>query len=42
MFCEHASFVSTIESKKIEESLKDADWIMAMQEELNNFIRNDV
>jgi hypothetical protein len=34
--------VSTIEPKKIEEALKDADWIMAMQEELNNFTRNDV
>jgi hypothetical protein len=42
MFCEHGSFVSTIEPKKIEEALKDADWIMAMQEELNNFTRNDV
>jgi hypothetical protein len=42
MFYEHASFMSTIEPKKIEEALRDADWIMAMQEELNNFIRNDV
>jgi hypothetical protein len=42
MFCEHASFVSTLEPNKIEEALRDADWIMAMQEELNNFIRNDV
>jgi hypothetical protein len=42
MFCEHASFLSTIEPKKIEEALRDADWIMAMQEELNNFTRNDV
>jgi hypothetical protein len=42
MFCEHASFVSTIEPKKIEEALRDANWIMAMQEELNNFTRNDV
>jgi hypothetical protein len=33
--------VSTIEPKKIEEALRDADWIMAMQE-LNNFTRNDV
>jgi hypothetical protein len=30
MFCEHASFVSTIEPKKIEEALRDANWIMAM------------
>jgi hypothetical protein len=42
MFCEHALFVSTIEPKKIEQALRDTDWIMAMQEELNNFIRNDV
>jgi hypothetical protein len=42
MFCEHASFVSTIEPKKIEEALRDADWIMAMQEELSNFTTNDV
>jgi hypothetical protein len=42
MFYEHASFVSTTEPKKIEEALRDTDWIMAMQEELNNFTRNDV
>jgi hypothetical protein len=41
-FCEHFSFLSFIESKKIEESLKDADWVNAMHEELNNFIRNQV
>jgi hypothetical protein len=34
--------MSTIELKKIEEALRDADWIMAMQEELNNFTRNDI
>jgi hypothetical protein len=27
MFCEHASFVPTIEAKKIEEALRDADWM---------------
>jgi transposase InsO family protein len=42
MICEHASFVSMKEPKKIDEALKDADWIMAMQDELNNFTRNDV
>jgi hypothetical protein len=26
----------------IEEALKDPDWLLAMQEELNNFTRNDV
>jgi hypothetical protein len=42
MVCEYASFVSTKEPKKVEEALDDADWIMAMQEELNNFTKNDV
>jgi hypothetical protein len=26
-FCEHFSFVSSIESKKIDEALKDVDWV---------------
>jgi len=30
------------EPKTIEEALRDADWIIAMQEELNNFSRNQV
>jgi hypothetical protein len=41
-FYEHFSFVSFIESKKIDEALKDVDWVNAMHEELNNFIRNQV
>jgi hypothetical protein len=41
-FCEHYSFVSQEEPKKIEEALMDADWINAMHEELNNFERNQV
>ena len=41
-FCEHFSFVSSIEPKKIDEVLKDVDWFNAMQEELNNFTRNQV
>jgi hypothetical protein len=41
-FCEHYSFVSSIESKKIDEALKDIDWVNAMHEELNNFTRNQV
>jgi hypothetical protein len=41
-FYEHFSFVSFLEPKKIEEPLRDVDWINAMHEELNNFIRNQV
>ena len=41
-FCEHFSFVSSIEPKKIEEALMDVDWVNKMQEELNNFTRNQV
>jgi hypothetical protein len=42
LYCEHFSFVSFIEPRKIEEALRDADWMNAMHEELNNFIRNQV
>jgi hypothetical protein len=41
-FCEHYSFVSSIEPYRIEDALKDPDWVVAMQEELNNFTRNEV
>jgi hypothetical protein len=41
-FCEHYSFVSSIEPHKVEDALKDSDWVLAMQEELNNFTRNEV
>jgi hypothetical protein len=41
-FCEHYSFVSSIEPYKIDDALRDPDWVMAMQEELNNFTRNEV
>jgi hypothetical protein len=41
-FYEHFSFVSSIEPKKIDEALKDVDWVNAMHEELNNFKRNQV
>jgi hypothetical protein len=41
-FCEHYSFVSSIESFSAEEALQDLDWVLAMQEELNNFKGNEV
>jgi hypothetical protein len=41
-FCEHYSFVSSIEPFRVEEALQDPDWVLAMQEELNNFKRNEV
>ena len=41
-FCEHFSFVSSTKSNKIDEALKDVDWVNAMHQELNNFTRNQV
>jgi hypothetical protein len=41
-FYEHFLFMPSIESKKIDEALKDVDWVNAMHEELNNFKRNQV
>jgi hypothetical protein len=41
-FCEHYSFVSSIEPYRVDDALKDLDWVLAMQEELNNFTRNEV
>jgi hypothetical protein len=40
--CEHYSFVSSLEPFRVEEALHDPDWVLAMQEELNNFKRNEV
>jgi hypothetical protein len=31
-----------LEPLRVEDALGDADWVMAMQEELNNFTRNEV
>jgi hypothetical protein len=42
IFCENCSFVSSIEPFRVEEALQDPDWVLAMQEELNNFKRNEV
>jgi hypothetical protein len=41
-FCEHYSFISPFEPFKIEDILRDPDWVVAMQKELNNFKRNEV
>ena len=41
-FCEHFSFVSSIEPNRVDEALNDADWVNSMHEELNNFTRNEV
>jgi hypothetical protein len=41
-FCEHYSFVSSIVPFRVEEALQDPDRVLAMQEELNNFNRNEV
>ena len=41
-FCQFYSFVSSLEPLKVAQALEDLDWIMAMQEELNNFEINQV
>jgi hypothetical protein len=41
-FCEHYSFMPSIEPYRVEDALRDLDWVLAMQEELNNFTRNEV
>ncbi|GJX57083.1 retrovirus-related pol polyprotein from transposon TNT 1-94 [Tanacetum coccineum] len=35
-------FISTMEPKNVNEALGDESWVIAMQEELNQFIANDV
>ena len=40
-FCAHFTFLSTLETKN-HEALKDSEWIVAMQDELNEFERNKV
>jgi hypothetical protein len=41
-FCEHYSFISSFEPLKVEDALRDLNWVVAIQEELNNFKRNKV
>jgi hypothetical protein len=36
-FCVHYSFVSSIEPFRVEEAMQDPDWVLTMQEDLNNF-----
>jgi hypothetical protein len=42
IFYEYYSFVSSFEPFKVEDALYDPDWVVAMQEEFNNFKRNEV
>ena len=35
--CYFSGFLSEIKPKKVEEALEDPDWVIAMQEELNQF-----
>jgi hypothetical protein len=41
-FYQHHSFVSSLKSFKVEDALRDPDWVVDLQEELNNFKRNKV
>jgi hypothetical protein len=41
-FCQYYTVVSSLEPLKVEQALGDLDWVIAMQEELNNFERNQV
>ena len=40
--CLYSSFLSQEEPKKMEDALMDPDWVLEMQEELNQFERNKV
>jgi hypothetical protein len=42
IFCEHYSFIFSLKSFKVEDALHDPDWVVVMQEELNNFKMNEV
>jgi hypothetical protein len=41
-FYGHYSFLSSLEPFKVDEALDDADWVIAIQEELKHFTRNEV
>jgi transposase InsO family protein len=41
-FYQHYLFVSSLKPFKVEDALRDPDWVVDMQGELNNFKRNEV
>jgi hypothetical protein len=41
-FCQHYSFISSLEPLNVEDALHDLDWVAVMQKELNYFKRNEV
>ena len=41
-YYEHVAFVSQIESKNVNDSLSNSNWVIAMHNELNEFTRNYV
>ncbi|XP_047177888.1 uncharacterized mitochondrial protein AtMg00820-like [Vigna umbellata] len=41
-FCMNVAYVSKIEPKNVETAITNENWMMAMQEELNQFKRNNV
>ena len=41
-FIQHVAFVSQIEPKNVNDALCDSNWVVVMQDELNQFTRNDV
>ena len=41
-FCTHFAFLSTLEAKNHKEALKDSEWVISMQDELNEFERNKI
>jgi len=41
-FIQHVAFVSQIEPKNVNDALCDSNWVVVMQDELNQFTKNDV
>ena len=40
--CNYSGFLSKMEPKKVEDALIDPDWVIVMQDELNQFERQNV